>query len=222
MYLKYCQKTDLEYLREKYSSEIQHLTTKNEDSTYKNFIIYDFVINSDGGRDKFLDCGAGNSPLAWLLCDHFKDGYMVDLEFKNSFTKENLHHNISDFFSYIETHDDDSINYALDVCALTHFEYGEEGNTGLVKAADSLYRKIKRGGYLVIASDVLSHTDMSSHNQNEFIRVDDMIKIYESAGFKLIGDFNHDSLNEDFDIDVDYHGISKFKITYSKIIFTKI
>ena len=108
------------------------------------------------------------------------------------------------------------------MCALTHFEYGEEGNTGLVKAADSLYRKIKEGGYLVIASDVIAHTDESYHNQNEFVKVDDMIRIYESAGFKLIGDFNYDTLNEDFDINVDYHGISQFKVTYCNLIFKKI
>jgi hypothetical protein len=222
MYLKYCEGKDLEILRSKYKNEIESLPLKNDDSTYKNFIIYDFVMNSNGEKNKFVDCGAGPSSLAWLLCEHFEEGHMIDISVKNSFQRENLYHNIGDFFTYIESHEDNTINYALDGCSLTHFEYGENGNTGLLKAADSLYRKIKNGGYVVIASDVISHTDESYYNQNEFIKVDDMIRIYESSGFKLIGDFNYDTLNEDFNINVDYHGISQFKVTYCNLIFKKI
>jgi len=222
MYLKYCEGKDLEILRSKYKNEIESLPLKNDDSTYKNFIIYDFVMNSNGEKNKFVDCGAGPSPLAWLLCEHFKEGHMIDISVSNTFQRENLYHNIGDFFTYIESHEDNTINYALDGCSLTHFEYDENGNTGLLKAADSLYRKIKNGGYVVIASDVISHTDESYYNQNEFIKVDDMIRIYESSGFKLIGDFNYDTLNEDFNINVDYHGISQFKVTYCNLIFKKI
>ena len=87
MYLKYCEKKDLEILRSKYKNEIENLPLKNDDSTYKNFVIYDFVLNSGGGRDKFLDCGAGPSPLAWLLCDHFKEGHMIDISVNNKLTK---------------------------------------------------------------------------------------------------------------------------------------
>ena len=222
MYLKYCQKKDLEYLKEKYSSEIQHLLLKNNDSTYKNFIIYDFVMNSVGEKNKFIDCGSGPSPLSWLLCHHFSEGHTIDISVNNGFQKENLHHNIGNFFTYIETHDDNSINYALDGCSLTHFEYGDEGNTGLIKAANALYRKIKTCGYLVIASDVIPHTEKSSHNQKEFIKVDDMIKIYETAGFKLIGDFDYESMEEDFTIDLEYHGIERLNLSYCNLIFQKI
>ena len=174
MYLKYCEGKDLEILRSKYRNEIESLPLKNDDSTYKNFIIYDFVMNSNGEKNKFVDCGAGPSSLAWLLCEHFEEGHMIDISVKNSFQRKNLYHNIGDFFTYIESHEDNTINYALDGCSLTHFEYGENGNTGLLKAADSLYRKIKKGGYVVIASDVIAHTDESYHNQNEFVKVDDI------------------------------------------------
>jgi hypothetical protein len=153
MYLKYCEKKDLEILRSKYKNEIENLPLKNDDSTYKNFVIYDFVLNSGGGRDKFLDCGAGPSPLAWLLCDHFKEGHMIDISVNNKFTKDNLHHNIGDFFTYIETHEDESIDYALDGCSLTHFDYNEEGNVGLVKSANFLYRKIKKCGIVIFLAD---------------------------------------------------------------------
>ena len=50
--------------------------------------------------------------------------------------KENSSSNVT------PTHEDESIDYALDGCSLTHFEYDENGNTGLVKAAKSLYQKI--------------------------------------------------------------------------------
>ena len=222
MYLKYCEKKDLEYLRERYKGEIQNLYLKNDDCTYKNFVIYDFVLNSDGGREKFVDCGSGPSPLAWLLCDFFKDGHMIDISVRNPFEKENLHHNIGDFFSYMESHDDNSIDYALDGCSIIHFEYNDSGNSGLERAADVLSRKVKSGGYLVIATDVISHLDPSYHGQREFLKVDDMIKIYESKGFKLIGDFNYNSINDDFVIDLEYHGISRFNLTYCNIIFKKI
>ena len=221
MYLKYCEKKDLEILRSKYKNEIENLPLKNDDSTYKNFVIYDFVLNSDGGRDKFLDCGAGPSPLAWLLCDHFKEGHMIDISVNNKFTKDNLHHNIGDFFTYIETHQDGSIDYALDGCSLTHFDYNEEGNVGLVKSANFLYKKIKKGGYVIVASDVLSHLDESDYGQNEFIKVKDMIGIYESAGFNLAGEFDYDSINDDFIIDLDYHGRSRFNLTYCNLVFKK-
>jgi hypothetical protein len=221
MYLKYCESKDLETLRSKYKNEIENLPLKNDDSIYKNFIIYDFVLNSDGGRDKFLDCGAGPSPLAWLLCDHFREGHMIDISVNNKFVKENLYHNIGDFFSYVETHGDESIDYALDGCSLTHFEYGESGNTGLIKAAKSLYKKIKKGGYLVVASDVLSHLDDHYHDQKEFIKAKDMIEIYESAGFKTIDEFDYGSVNNDFIIDLDYNGESRFNLTYCNLIFKK-
>jgi hypothetical protein len=221
MYLKYCNKKDLEYLKSKYSKEIQNLPLQNDDSTYKNFIIYDFILNSNGGRNKFVDCGSGPSPLAWLLCSYFNEGHMIDLSVKNNFSKDNLYHNIGDFFSYIEKHEDESIDYALDGCSLTHFEYDDSGNTGLVKSAESLYRKIKKGGYVVIASDVLSHLDNSDYDQKEFIRAKDMIRIYESAGFKMIGEFDYDSIDKDFIIDLEYHGRSRFNLVYCNLIFKK-
>ena len=221
MYLKYCNRKDLEYLKSRYEEEIKNLPLKNDDSTYKNFVIYDFVLNSNGGRDKFIDCGSGPSPLAWLLCDYFKEGHMIDISVNNKFSKGNLYHNVGDFFSYIETHDNESVDYALDGCSLTHFEYGEHGNTGLVKSAESLYRKIKKGGYVVIASDVISHLDPSDYGQKEFLRAKDMINIYESAGFKLIGEFDYSSIDEDFIIDLDYHGKSRFNLAYCNLIFKK-
>ena len=221
MYLKYCEKKDLEIIRSKYKNEIENLPLKNDDSTYKNFIIYDFVLNSDGGREKFLDCGSGPSPLAWLLCDHFKEGHMIDISVNNTFAKDNLYHNKGNFFSYIETHGDNTIDYALDGCSLTHFEYNEKNNAGLIKSANSLYRKIKKGGYVVVASDVLSHLDESDHNQKEFIKVKDMIEIYESAGFNMIGEFDYNSINDDFIINLDYHGRSRFDLAYCNIIFKK-
>ena len=222
MYLKYVNKKDLEYLKEKYKSQIEHFLYKSDDCIYKNLLIYDFVSNSVGEKDKFIDCGAGPSALAWLLCDFFKDGYTIDVEVKNHFHKNNLHSNIGDFFSYMENHEDESINYALDGCSITHFERNEKENTGLKKAADILYKKIKKNGYFVMASDVISHLDSSCHNQTEYIKVKDMIKIYESKGFKMIGDFDYNSLDENFYIDIDYKGISKFKLTYCNLIFQKI
>jgi hypothetical protein len=221
MYLKYCRKKDLDYLKSKYENEIKNLILRNDDSIYKNFIIYDFVLNSKGGRDKILDCGSGPSPLAWLLCDYFKEGHMIDISVKNKFSKQNLNHNIGDFFSYIETHEDNSIDYALDGCSLIHFEYDETGNTGLIKSANSLYRKIKKNGYLVIASDVISHLEESDHGQKEFLKVKDMIEIYESEGFNLIGEFDYESINNDFVIDLNYHGKSRFDLTYCNLIFKK-
>jgi hypothetical protein len=146
---------------------------------------------------------------------------MIDLSVKNNFSKDNLYHNIGDFFSYIEKHEDESIDYALDGCSLTHFEYDDSGNTGLVKSAESLYRKIKKGGYVVIASDVLSHLDNSDYDQKEFIRAKDMIRIYESAGFKMIGEFDYDSIDKDFIIDLEYHGRSRFNLVYCNLIFKK-
>jgi hypothetical protein len=222
MYLKYCEGKDLEILRSKYKNEIESLPLKNDDSTYKNFIIYDFVMNSNGEKNKFVDCGAGPSSLAWLLCEHFEEGHMIDISVKNSFQRENLYHNIGDFFTYIESHEDNTINYALDGCSLTHFEYDENGNIGLEKAANVLYRKIKKGGYLVIASDVIAHTENSYYNQKEFIKVDDMIRIYELAGFKIIGDFDYKSIDDEFTIDLEYHGISRFNLSYCNLIFQKI
>ena len=136
--------------------------------------------------------------------------------------RENLYHNIGDFFTYIESHEDNTINYALDGCSLTHFEYDENGNIGLEKAANVLYRKIKKGGYLVIASDVIAHTENSYYNQKEFIKVDDMIRIYELAGFKIIGDFDYKSIDDEFTIDLEYHGISRFNLSYCNLIFQKI
>ena len=48
-----------------------------------------------------------------------------------------------------------------------------------------------------------------------------MIGIYESAGFNLAGEFDYDSINDDFIIDLDYHGRSRFNLTYCNLIFKK-
>jgi hypothetical protein len=221
MYLKYCEKKDIDFLREKYSKEIEYLPLKNDDSTYKNFIIYDFIKNSDGKKGKFVDCGSGPSPLSWLLCDMFEEGHMIDISVKNNFNKSNLYHNIGDFFSYMETHEDETIDYALDGCSIIHFNYDENGNIGLQKAAEILSRKIKKNGYFVMASDVISHKETTYFNQNEFVKVDDIIKTFELNGFKLIGDFNYDSMDKECTIQLEYHGKSVFEITYCSLIFKK-
>jgi hypothetical protein len=80
---------------------------------------------------------------------------------------------------------------------------------------------MKKGGYVVIASDVLSHLDELNPDQKEFIKVKDMIEIYESAGFKMIGEFDYNSINQDFTINIDYHGKFRFDLSYCNLIFIK-
>jgi len=218
---KYCEKSDLSYLKNKYSKYIQYFITSSDDCLFKNLSIIDFAINNNGPKDKFIDCGSGPSPLAWILCDYFTDGYMIDISVSNQFAKDNLHHNIGDFFSYIQSHEDSSIDYAFDGCSITHFEHDSYNNIGFNRSAELLSKKIKDGGYVVMSTDVIDHL-VNNRVQMEYLKVSDIIEIFNSNGFKLISNFDYDSLNDDCSINLNYYGRSMIKLVYCNLTFQKI
>lgn len=219
---KYCSKPDLEYYKQKYSQYISLFETPNDDSLFKNLSILDFVINVNANKDIFIDCGSGPSPLSYLLCDYFKDGFMIDKSVKNKFKKSNLHHNIGDFFNFLIDFEDYSIDFALDGCSLTHFGYDEHSNWGLKKTSELFSKKIKKGGFFVMSTDVLSHNSNNNYSQHEFIKVNDIIEIFNKVGFDLISEFDYSSIDDDFKIDLDYHGKFRLNLYYCNLVFKKV
>jgi hypothetical protein len=188
---------------------------------YKNLSILDFVSNNISSKDRFLDCGSGPSPLAYILCDQFSEGYMIDISVRNSFVKKNLHHNIGDFFEYLCTIPDGSLDYALDGCSLIHFNYNNYENVGLVRASELLSKKIKNNGYLVMSSDVISHLQEEKLNQSEFLKVENIINIFNRNDLHLICDFDYDSLDENFNINLNYHNRFMINLNYCNLVFQK-
>lgn len=146
---------------------------------------------------------------------------MIDIGVKSPFNKDNLYHNIGDFFEYLNGVDDDSLDYALDGCSLTHFDYNDNENVGLKKTSNLLSKKLKKGGYLVMSSDVISHLVEGAQNQSEFLKVDEIIKIFEDNNLKLISSFNYDSLDGNFEIDLNYHNRFRIILNYCNLVFKK-
>jgi hypothetical protein len=193
----------------------------NVDCLYKNFSILDLVLNTSGGRKKFLDCGSGPSPLSYLLCEYFEEGHMIDIGVANPFNRENLHHNIGDFFEYLSKIEDYSLDYALDGCSVTHFKYDNEKNTGLIEASSLLSKKIKKGGYFIMSTDVIGHDDGVKYNQSEFLKTNDIINIFEKNNLILTTEFDYDSLEKNFNIDLDYHNRFRINLNYCNLTFQK-
>ncbi len=222
MYNKYVTRQDLNLLKQKYQSRINKFDNQKDDSLFKNLNILSFIEENitSANNKKAIDIGGGNSPLGTFLAEIFDKVYCVDLEFAN----KNITKNIvvrDDFFNYIKNHQDETFDFMVDSCALTHFQHTDVANTGLERAASLIRNKLKTGGYFVMSSDVLPHTIKDSYSQKEFLYPTEIITIFENAGMKLTGTFDDTSIEPEHEIHLDYHGKCNMILNYVSLIFKK-
>lgn len=144
-----------------------------------------------------LDIGSGTSCIGLILKDYLKSTYQHDslIHLNTLLPKYNdlcvgvdgIELKQGDFFKY----DFGSTKYDLiyDSCALTHFDSRsrESFNDGLMRAGKIIYNLLNDDGYFIITSDINFN---STHG--EFINPTNMIKIFNSIGFKLV---NNDLTN---------------------------
>lgn len=222
MNLKYCEKSDIDFIHQNYKDVIKIFVTKSDDCLFKNFSIYDFLIKNKITGKTCLDIGAGTSALGYLLCEHFEKVYIVDMAEPNQFKHENLIHVRDDFFNYSKTIPDNFFDTIVESCAITHFEHNKEENTGIKKCAEQINRLLKPNGYFVMSSDVILEDSKENVGQKEFIKASEIIQIFESNNLKLIKPFNYATKDGGCTVKIHYNNNPNFTLNYANMIFKKV
>jgi len=169
---------------------------ENEDALLKWSSILSSIQELGIYPKKIVDLGCGQSNLT-LVIDKMLEGgleevYLLDVEPANKLFLESkkckyLQGNILQTAYTIQ---EESIDLAIDSCAVTHFKSTCEvsANDGILETAKILSRILKVGGYFISASDILSFKEDTIYG--EFISASNMISLYESQGLTLVSDFN--------------------------------
>lgn len=145
------------------------------------------ILEKNPYRNIILDIGSGNSALPIMLADpdllEFNvkciDNRDVHPDVK---THPNIEWCIGDAFEYINSLKDGGLDYAIDSCAVIHFNTTSDigYNDGLVKISQLLNKKLKKGGKFILVSDF-----SMDHTMGEFICTEHIIEDIESGGLKL-------------------------------------
>jgi len=121
---------------------------------------------------------------------------------------------LNDALAEVKMMDDDSVDVFTDVCAVTHFNASftdEYSNMGWKNIADQVYRVLKMGGKFIITTDVNINNTIG-----EFIPPLSIIKIVESSGLKLCGDYEVESESTDFHIPYNGSNLQVASFTFEK------
>lgn len=221
MNLKYCETSDLNYIKQTYEELIKLFVTKSDDCLFKNFSIYDFILKSNLSGKRCMDVGAGTSGLGYLLCERFDEVIIVDIAENNNFSHKNLNHVRANFFEYASNLEDNSFDLIVESCAITHFEYNEKENTGLQKCAKIIQRILKPNSYFLMSSDVLSENSLDSEGQKQYIKVSQMIDIFSNNNLKLINSFDYNSFDNNCFVKLYYNNNTNFTLNHANFIFKK-
>lgn len=221
MNLKYCELSDLDYIKKTYDNHIKMFVTKTDDCLFKNFSIYDFIVKNNLSGKICMDIGAGTSGLGYILCDRFEEVIIVDMEEKNNFNHKNLKHVRANFFEYAHILEDNSFDLIVESCAITHFEHNKKENIGLHKCAKIIQRILKPNSYFIMSSDVLLENSLDTEGQKEYIKVSEIINIFSNNNLKLINPFNYESINNDCFVKLNYNNNPNFTLNHANFIFKK-
>jgi ubiquinone/menaquinone biosynthesis C-methylase UbiE len=219
--LKYCEANDVSIIHKKYEDLIKIFVTKSDDCIFKNFSIYDFILNNKITGNRCLDIGAGTSALGFLMCKYFEKVYIVDMAEPNNFQHDKLIHVRDNFFNYSKSLDDNFFDTIVESCAITHFEYNKEENLGIKKCAIEINRLLKPNGYFIMSSDVIPEDSKESIGQKEFIKVSEIIDIFKSNNLNLIKSFDYSTKDNGLTIKLDYNNNPNFTLNYANLVFQK-
>lgn len=221
MFCKYCSSDDIKSIENFYSNQIRLFAHKAHDALFKNFAPYHFIQSNQIKGTRCIDIGAGPSPLGFLLCDYFEEVHLIDLDVPNNFQHSRLVKKLGNFFDYVKNIPQDYFDFAIDGCSITHFEYNQEKNIGLEKCAEAIRRLLRTDGIFIMTSDVLPPTDYRNTNQKQYLKVPEIIEIFENYNLHLIKDFDYASYNTEMVVKLNWNNDADFTLNFANMIFKK-
>lgn len=157
-------------------------------------LAHDIRYHPDVDNISILDIGSGNSALPLMISDlGFKKIKCVDAHNIHPDVKSHssIEWTIGNAFDFINKLPDGSLDYAVDSCAVIHFETTSllAPNDGLLKISQLLLKKLRVGGKFIIVTDCIPEIGGLS---GEFINYNMIIDCVRgpdtTSGFKLVGD----------------------------------
>jgi len=160
---------------------------------------------------KILDAGSGKSHIS-LAIDKMLENSLEEIRCLDIVspiatlqTNEKCKFKVQDFFESSNDLENEYFDLIIDGCSVTHFDTNSKHshNDGCFKMGKVAERILKKGGYLICASDVLSFND--DQIKGEFISIELMVSAYEAGGIKLISDLDK-SIDDCVLVDYVVHG----------------
>jgi SAM-dependent methyltransferase len=195
----------LEFRREikekDYESKFPHRDLWSKDDAVLKWIstVKEFKQIETEKKLKVIDLGAGDGCTPHIIASFGHNVTAIDIANTNHFCTNSLVNMVlNDALAEVKTMRSKTVDVFTDVCAVTHFNStfdDKTANLGWKNIAEQVYRVLKPGGRFIITTDVDINSD-----KGEFISPKKIIKIIESSGLKLVGQYDEQSENTDFSI----------------------
>jgi SAM-dependent methyltransferase len=205
-------------LENEYDAKFPHRDLWGKDDAVLKWIsvVLEFQkIKTKNKKLKVIDLGSGDGCTPHIIASFGHDVTGIDIMNTNHFCSNSLVKMIlNDALAEVKMMNDNSVDVFTDVCAVTHFNASftdEYSNMGWKNIADQVYRVLKTKGKFIITTDV----DINNTG-GEFIPPLSIIKIVESSGLKLCGDYEIESENTDFDISYNGTKLQVASFTFEK------
>jgi len=183
--------SDLEFCKGKvqeygYLDKFPHINWHSDDAIMKWGLIADYFEKINKTEKKVVDLGCSNSPLPHIISSLGYEVSAIDIsDINHAFSGSLVRMILNDALTEIKDMQDNTVDYFVDSCAVTHFNNSHTNkinNQGWKDIAEQIHRVLKPGGKFIIVSDVDIKNEFG-----EFIKPELVVKLIESSGLSLIG-----------------------------------
>ena len=182
---------DLEFCKGKvkeygYLEKFPHITWGNDDALMKWCLIADYFEKLGETGKTVVDLGCSSSPLPHIVSALGHNVTGIDIsDVSHQFSGSLVRMILNDALAEVKEMKDNSVDYFVDSCAVTHFNRAHTdkvNNQGWKDIAEQVHRVLKPGGKFIIVSDVDIKNEFG-----EFIKPELVVKLIESSGLSLVG-----------------------------------